>query len=82
MERDTAPEALARYRARLAAMTPAQRLEIATGLTQGVRTLAEAGLRQRHPRASEQELRYRLAELLYGRATALRLFADVPADVR
>lgn len=82
MERDTAPDTLARYRARLAAMTPAQRLEIATGLTQGVRTLAEAGLRQRHPGASEEELRCRLAALLYGRAAALRLFPDVPADLR
>jgi hypothetical protein len=82
MERDTAPEVLARYRARLAAMTPAERLEIAAGLTEGVRALAEAGLRKRYPGASGDELRCRLAALLYGRETALRLFRDVPADVR
>jgi hypothetical protein len=59
----------------------ARRLEIAAQLSQGVRAMAEAGLRDRHPGASEQELRCRLAALLYGRAVAERLFRQVPADV-
>jgi len=82
MERDTTPEVLTRYRERLAAMTPAEKAEIVAGLTQGVRTLAEAGLRQRHPGAGDAELRCRLAALLYGREVAERLFHDVPPDVR
>ena len=81
MERDTSPENLVRYRARIAAMTPAERLGIAAGLTAGVRALAEAGLRQRYPAAGAEELRCRLAALLYGRETAHRLFRGVPADL-
>jgi hypothetical protein len=41
----------------------------------------EAGLRSRHPGASERELRCRLAALLYGRAAAERIFGPVPDDV-
>jgi hypothetical protein len=82
MERDTSPSMAARYHARLGALSGARRLEIAAQLTQGVRALAEAGLRHRHPAASEAELRCRLAALLYGRGVAERLFGRVPADVR
>lgn len=82
MERDTAPEVLARYRERLAAMSPAEKAELVAGLTQGVRSLAEAGLRARHPGAGEAELRCRLAALLWGREVAERLFHEVPPDVR
>ena len=82
MAPDTAPEVAARYRGRIRALTGARRLEIAAQLTEGVRTLAEAGLRRRHPGASADELRCRLAALLHGRAVAERLFRRVPADVR
>ena len=78
MASDTAPAAMARYAERLRALGPAERLAIAAGLTQGVRTLAEAGLRQRHPEAGPGELRWRLAELLYGRAVAQRLYGPLP----
>jgi hypothetical protein len=81
MERDTAPEVTRRYHARIGALGGARRLEIAAQLTQGVRTLAEAGVRHRHPGASEEEVRCRLAALLYGRDVARRLFGRVPADV-
>jgi hypothetical protein len=82
MASDTAPEVAARYRERIRALPPARRLEIAAQLTEGVRTLAEAGLRRRHPDASGEELRCRLAALLYGRGVAERLFGRVPPDVR
>jgi hypothetical protein len=81
MERDTTPEMAARYDAMIRALPGARRLELAASLSSGVRALAEAGLRSRHPTASETELRCRLAALLYGRAVAERLFEDVPADV-
>ena len=71
-----------RYQAMLAALPGARRLELAAQLSQGVRTLAEAGLRHRHPGAGEEEIRCRLAALLYGRPAAERLFGRVPADVR
>ena len=81
MSSDTSPEVRARYEARLQALSPAERLAIAAGLSQGVRCLAEAGIRLRHPDADEVEIRCRLAARLYGRAAAERLFGSVPSDV-
>jgi hypothetical protein len=81
MDRDTAPEIAARYDAMIRALPGARRLELAAGLSSGVRALAEAGLRDRHPGASEREIQCRLAALLYGRAVAERVFKDVPSDV-
>ncbi|MFO0760888.1 MAG: hypothetical protein U0359_30710 [Byssovorax sp.] len=77
---DTSPVANARYHELLRAMPPERRLEVAMGLTQTVRELALAGLRDRHPRADEHEMRVRLTARLYGRAVALRLFGAVPDD--
>ncbi len=82
MSRDTAPAVAARYDELIGALPGARRLEVAAQLSQGVRALAEAGLRQRHPRASDEEIRCRLAALLYGRRVAERLFRRVPDDVR
>ncbi len=77
---DTSPAADARYHHLLRAMLPERRLEAAMGLSQGVREMALAGLRLRHPQADEQELRVRLTVRLYGRAAAVRLFGAVPDD--
>jgi hypothetical protein len=81
MERDTDPAVAARYDAMLGALSGARRLELAAQLTQGVRAMAEAGLRSRYPGADATEIRCRLAALLYGRAVAVRLFGTVPDDV-
>jgi DNA-binding HxlR family transcriptional regulator len=78
--RDTSPEADARYHELLRALPPERRLENAMKLSRAVRELAVAGIRQRHPEASEQEVRVRLAVRLYGRAAATRLFGAVPDD--
>ena len=80
--RDTAPGQERRYFELLAAAAPAVRLRRAISLSRTVRELALAGLRARHPRAGDRELRARLAAILYGREVAGRLFGDVPADVR
>jgi hypothetical protein len=82
MLRDTAPEMEVRYQRSLGQLSPAERLEVAVQLSSGVRALAEAGLRHRHPDASEEELRCRLVVLLYGRDLAVRLFQSVPEDAR
>jgi len=82
MLRDTAPEMEVRYQESLGRLSPAERLEVAVQLSSGVRALAEAGLRHRHPDASEEELRCRLVVLLYGRELAIRLFPSVPEDAR
>jgi hypothetical protein len=78
--RDTTAAADARYHELLRAQQPAARLEQAAALTRAVRRLAEAGIRQRHPGATESEVRVRLATRLYGREVAERLFGAVPAD--
>lgn len=81
MTADTHPAALACYRARLRALGPAERLEIAAGLSRSVRDLAEAGIRRRHPGASDDEVRCRIAALLYGRDAARRLFGRLADDL-
>lgn len=80
MMRDTSPAQADKYFALLAKMSPAQRLMGAAGLSRAIRTLALAGIRNRHPAASEHEQKVRLCALLYGRPAALRLFGEVPPD--
>lgn len=80
MYEDTSPAEVERYHAHLRALPPHERLRIALGLSAAVRSLAEAGIRQRHPRADEEEVRVRLVARLHGREAALRLFQNVPAD--
>jgi hypothetical protein len=77
---DTDERARARYTALLTRMTPAQRLEMASSLSMSVRTLALAGLRQRHPHADEEELKRRLTVRLYGRNVGIRLHGSIPDD--
>jgi hypothetical protein len=80
VNRDTSPEDTARYHDMLRAMSPAQRLERMTALTKAARQKVEAEIRQRHPQASEAEVRVRFTVRLHGRDAARRLFGDVPAD--
>ena len=80
MPDDTSPEADARYHELLRAQTPAQRLEQAAALTRAVRELAIAGIRQRHPAATDAEVRVRLTVRLYGREVAARLHGELPDD--
>lgn len=77
---DTSPQADARYHELLRRMAPERRLDAAMRLSQAVRELAEAGIRERHPEADEREIRIRLTVRLYGRAQAQRLFGAVPDD--
>jgi len=78
--RDTRPSALDRYHELLRAQAPHQRLAQAVSLTRMVRELAAAGIRQRHPTASDAEIRRRLAARIYGREAARRLFGSIPDD--
>ncbi len=82
MMRDTSLSQQNDYYARLARLTPEQRLRIAASLSAGVRRLAEAGIRQRHPEATADEVRVRLTVRLYGRGAGRRLFGAgaVPSD--
>ena len=71
---DTRPEA-ERVQIELLRQAPAWRkLEMVGQLNQTVRTLALSGLRQRHPEATPQELRRRLADLTLGPALAAQVY--------
>jgi hypothetical protein len=77
---DTDRRAAARYRDLLRAQPPFARLHQAARLTAAVRRLAEAEIRRGHPAASDPEIKVRLVARIYGRAVAVRLFGDLPAD--
>ncbi len=72
--RDTNPKAEARYYELLRQRSAAERLEMASALTNAARELALAGIRERSPNLTERQLRAKLAERLYGREVATRLF--------
>jgi hypothetical protein len=74
---DTHPEA-ERVQIELLRQAPAWRkLEMVGQLNQTVRTLALSGLRQRHPEATPQELRRRLADLLLGPNLAAQVYGPL-----
>ena len=57
-------------------MSPLDKARTVDALTRAVQALALAGIRQRHPGASERECFLRLAALELGRETAVRLYPD------
>jgi hypothetical protein len=58
-------------------MSPEKKTAVICGMTQAVLSLALAGIRERHPDASPDEQRLRLAVLLHGRELATRAFPAV-----
>jgi hypothetical protein len=72
---------VARYHELLRAKAPHERLGQAASLTRVTRELAVAGIRLRHPHASDDEVRVRLVVRLYGPDIGRRLFGEIPADV-
>ena len=74
---DTRPEAEAVLIKLLRQAPPWRKLHMVGQLNQTVRTLALSGLRQRHPQASLQELRRRLADLLLGPELADRVYGPL-----
>ena len=55
-------------------MTPSQKLEIVSQLTQAVQKLALADVRRRHPRADAREVALRAASRWLGPELMLRVF--------
>jgi hypothetical protein len=78
---DTSPKANARYFELLRQAGPERRLAICASLSRATRELAIAGIKQAYPDRllSDDELRPRLAERLYGAEVARRVFAGRPA---
>ncbi len=56
---------------------PWRKLEMVGQMNQAVRTLALSGLRQRHPQATQEELRRRLADLLLGPVLATEVYGPL-----
>jgi len=79
---DTRPEAEAVLINLLRQAPPWRKLHMVGQLNQTVRTLALSGLRQRHPDATPQELRRRLADLLLGPDLAVRVYGPLPEQKR
>lgn len=79
MNHDTTPEAEA-VLVRLWGETPSWRKwEMMEQLNQTARELALAGLRRRHPDATPEELRRRLADLVLGSELAAQVYGPQPA---
>jgi hypothetical protein len=76
---DTQPEAEAVLIELLRQAPPWRKLYMVDQLNQTVRTLALSGLRQRHPDATPQELRRRLADLLLGPDLAAQAYGPLQA---
>lgn len=78
--RDTSARADAVQFELLRAMTPQQRGEIFTALTLAVQDLAMAGLRLQHPKATDDELRLRLAARRLGNDVVRRVWGWSPDE--
>jgi alpha-galactosidase/6-phospho-beta-glucosidase family protein len=68
--RDTSDGAFKRQLAAFRAMTPAERLAVGAAMSEEIRVLAEAGIRDRHPTYTEAQVADALAEILLGRELA------------
>jgi hypothetical protein len=80
---DTSPEAerlqLDLYRA----MAPGEKLALVLDLIDAAELFSRAGIRMRHPRASEQEITLRLATIKYGPDLARTVYGrDLAAERR
>ncbi len=77
---DTSPEAEQVLIELLRQAPPWRRLQLADRMSSTVRGLSLAGLRARHPRASEAELRRRFADIHLGPELAAKAYGPIPAD--
>jgi len=57
-------------------MSPLEKARTVAGVSRTVRELSLAGIRQRHPAASERECRLRYAVLTLGRSLACRAYPE------
>jgi hypothetical protein len=74
---DTSPEVEELQIKLLRQAPPWRKLEMVGQLNETVRTFALSGLRQRHPHATPQELRRRLADLLLGVELAMLVYGPL-----
>jgi hypothetical protein len=58
-------------------MSPAEKLAMVVSLTEAALAMARAGVRHRHPNASEREVFLRLAIVRLGRDLAARAYPEI-----
>lgn len=58
--------------------SPTRKMNMVAQLNASARMLALAGLRSQYPQASEAELHFKLAILLLGEETALKVYRNIP----
>jgi hypothetical protein len=80
--RDTRPEVIGVLLDGYRRMTPTEKLARVADLSAAANQMAAARIRTQHPDADESEVRLRLAALVLGRDTMLRVFAWDPAKER
>lgn len=77
---DTSPDVEAKLLELLRAAPGWRTLEMVGQLNRTVRTAALSGLQSRFPEADEEDLRRRLAALLYGRELATAAYGPLPPE--
>lgn len=77
---DTSPEMTALHRDRIRAMTCAERAEAMRGLTLAVQRLAFAGMRERFPDDSDDEIWLRLAVNRLGADLVRKAYGRLPGE--
>jgi hypothetical protein len=75
---DTAPEVLERQIARWRCMSPAEKLDAVAAANSACDVLASAGVRRRHPDATEAEVRRRVIALRIGRDLSVAAYGWDP----
>jgi hypothetical protein len=75
---DVTPAQQRRHDELLRRLSEPQRASLVAGLWSTGRQLAEAGVRARHPSASEALVRWLLTAVIYDEPTALRLHGTKP----
>jgi hypothetical protein len=77
---DTHPEIERLQIERLRQMPSWRKMELVGDMNETVRTLALAGLRQRHPNDTPEQRRRRLADLMLGPELAARVYGPLQED--
>ena len=75
---DTSSSAREQQAARLQVMSPAEKSACVDALNRDVQLMAEAGIRRRHPTASDREVFLRLAALRIGRDLSIAAYGWDP----
>ncbi|HWL41651.1 MAG TPA: hypothetical protein VNQ73_01820 [Ilumatobacter sp.] len=75
---DTSPDAAVVRLAVLRRLTPRQRAELTIEMSEQSFAVARAGIRQRHPEYTDDDVRFAMLRLLHGDAVVRTIYPDEP----